>query len=325
MNKIEDKAWNMLTKIEQNVLSLSLSVGLSTWEAGEILKISHYKYLEIKERSEKMFKLFIDYFNQSGSTQIFCPKTVVDDRFRDYIEACIEKRMTRVEAANVAGDASLKVTTVQTKHIVQNMARLKNSPSAKDQMTHMLILEFDRWNNKRILPRKLQMPTPFRRKMNRREKFYIKYINKLNPSRVENMLSAFHYRPAKQTSSRKFIALISKEVFPEGYQVISVRNRADVIEKLTKLSTYVFHEEDHADVFGYLTTSYEDRVKGPRKGQKFWPEYRSVIGKAINFKDMNNIHFYAEDLEKAYNSQVKPKKEKAKRRGKRTNEELFYN
>ncbi len=327
MNKVEDKAWSMLTSIEQNVLSLSLSMGLSTWEAGEILNISHYKFLEIKKRAEKFFKLFTDFFNEMGIQSIFSPQTVVDDRFKDYIEACLEKRLTRLQASHVTGDSSLKVTSLQTKHIIKNMARLKDSPISQDKITHMLILEFDRYNNKRILPRKIQMPTPYRRRMNKREKFYIKYINKVAPSRVENMLSAFTYKPKKVTSKRRYIALISPTVFPDGgYQVVTVKDNDDILEKLTKLFIYVFEKEDDADVFGYLTSTYSERVKGPRKGQRFWPEYRNVIGKAINFKSMNNIHFYAEDLEAAYHSQIKTKEPKVRDTStKRADEALFYN
>ena len=52
MNKYQQKAWDCLTPTEQQSLFLQLSESKSSWEAGEILRLSHYKYLEIKERSE---------------------------------------------------------------------------------------------------------------------------------------------------------------------------------------------------------------------------------------------------------------------------------
>jgi len=324
MNEIEQKAWDMLTTIEQNVLSLSLSVGLSTWEAGEILGITHYKFLEVKERSEKFFKLFIDYFNEMGIAQIFHPKTVVDERFRDYIDAAINRRLSRIEASNFTGDASLKVTTVQTQHIIRNMERLKGSPIPQDKLTHMLILEFDRWNNKRILPRKAQMPSPYRRRINKREKVYIKYINNIASTRVENMLAYFSYSPQKKSSKKKYIALFQGELFEGGYEVVTIRPSEANIEKLTKLCIYVFNEYNEADVFGYLTATFEERVVGPRKGQKFWPEFRSSIAKAVNFKEINNISFYTNDLESTYNAQLKVKEKPKKNALKRANEEIFY-
>lgn len=62
MNEYQKKAWDCLTPTEQQSLFLQLSESKSSWEAGEILKLSHYKYLEIKERSEKFFRLFSDFF-----------------------------------------------------------------------------------------------------------------------------------------------------------------------------------------------------------------------------------------------------------------------
>ena len=56
MEPYMEKAWDCLTEQEQNSLFLNLSNGLSARETGEILKVSHYKYLEIKARAEKLFK-----------------------------------------------------------------------------------------------------------------------------------------------------------------------------------------------------------------------------------------------------------------------------
>ena len=62
MTENQEKAWDCLTEQEQQLLFLSLSQGLSSREAGSILKISHYKLLEHKARAERLFKLFSDYF-----------------------------------------------------------------------------------------------------------------------------------------------------------------------------------------------------------------------------------------------------------------------
>ena len=70
MESYREKAWECLTEQEQNSLFLNLSKGLSTRETGEILGVSHYKYLEIKARAEKLFKLFSDYFELHPSLVI---------------------------------------------------------------------------------------------------------------------------------------------------------------------------------------------------------------------------------------------------------------
>ena len=88
MNEYQKKAWDCLTPTEQQSLFLQLSESKSSWEAGEILKLSHYKYLEIKERSEKFFRLFSDFFEIHES--IFRPDCPCERNFQDYIEACIQ-------------------------------------------------------------------------------------------------------------------------------------------------------------------------------------------------------------------------------------------
>lgn len=65
MNEAQQKAWSYLIDKEQQSLFLQLSESKSSWEAGEILKLSHYKYLEIRERSEKFFRLFSDFLRNT--------------------------------------------------------------------------------------------------------------------------------------------------------------------------------------------------------------------------------------------------------------------
>lgn len=302
MNKIEDKSWGMLTSQEQNSLALSLSQGLSTWEVGEIMEISHYKYLEIKERSEKFFRLFIDYFNLVGRDQLFSPNSPVDSSFKEYIEACIERRMTRLDATSYVGDSSLTVYPIHSKNIIKGMERLKDSDDQSDHHLYKLIMEFDRWNNKRILPRAIQMPSAYKRRNNKRDKVYIKYISSISTQRVENMINLFSYNPTKAYKKRYYIAIMSNEIFEDGYMVISVKADDTTLDRLGKLYIYVFKEEEHANLFGFLVTRFKDKTNKAKLGQQFWPEYRESINRAINFKDINNIHFYSEELDQAYNT-----------------------
>lgn len=53
MERHQELAWDCLTDAEKNSLMFIQGKGLSTWEAGEILKMPHYKYLELKARAEK--------------------------------------------------------------------------------------------------------------------------------------------------------------------------------------------------------------------------------------------------------------------------------
>ena len=101
MNKAQQTAWEWLSETEQRSLFLTLSTGKSSWEAGEMLKISHYKYLEIKERSEVFFKLFTSFLEKHEA--LFRPDGPCQEDFKDYMEAVICKRKTRKEAALFSG------------------------------------------------------------------------------------------------------------------------------------------------------------------------------------------------------------------------------
>ena len=89
MNEIQNKAWNLLTEKEKQALTLGLGYAKSSWEVGEMMGLSHYKFLELKERAERFFKLFEGYFSKYPS--LVRPNSL-DDRFRDFIEGIIEKR-----------------------------------------------------------------------------------------------------------------------------------------------------------------------------------------------------------------------------------------
>ena len=104
MERHQELAWDCLTDAEKNSLMFIQGKGLSTWEAGEILKMPHYKYLELKARAEKFFKLFSDYFELHPS--LVNPKSPIEPRFRDYLFGAMIKRLSKEEAKIHSGDSS---------------------------------------------------------------------------------------------------------------------------------------------------------------------------------------------------------------------------
>ena len=322
-NKYQEKAWSMLNKVEQNSLSLTLSQGLSSWEAGEIIGIAHYKYLEIKERSEKFFKLFVEFFEDVQSTSLFSPRTTVSPRFRDYIEACLEKRLNRAEAVLYSGDSTMIISAIHSKNIIKNMDKLLRSEDRHDQSLYRLIMEFDRWNNHRILPRVIQMPSAYKRRNNKRLKVYINYLNNFPAEKAMVLLELFWYQPKKSFKKRFWAAIISPEGFEEGYQVISIKDEPDSIKRLSSLYIYIFKEESKADLFGYLVTRFKEKTGKATTGQTFWPQYTDLISSALNYNSINNINFYIEKLDQAYKGCSS--KSYKKNHAKRASSEIFYN
>lgn len=324
MNEAQQKAWDCLLEIERQSLFLRLSYGKSSWEVGTILKLSHYKYIELRSRSEKFFRMFTDFFTKHPS--IFRPQCPCDDRFKDYIEAVIEKRMTRVQASDMMGDSSQCIPKVRAKVITKNMAHLKESEDPWDIDTLILIGEFDRWNNTRILPRMLQQPSPYKRRSNKKDKIYINYLINRVPEWIhERIIERFRYK-AKPSIRKRWVCLISQELYIDGYILLPVRPSDEVVKEMNRFYMYVFDDKDDADTFGFMVSKFIFKTKGVKLGQKFWPEYRYLVQKAVNYNDVNNIYFNIKSLDMAYmNRRYAPKEKKQQLTGEqRADSDIFY-
>lgn len=316
MNIADEKAWKCLKLQEQQSLSLSITYGKSTWEVGEILGITHYKYLELKERAEKLFKLFFEYFSIYNT--LVRPNSCLDQRFVDFVEGCIERRITRKEASVPFGDAVMKVYPIKSKFIIKQMKLLTDSEENQDKDLYKLLQEFDRWNNWRILPRQLQQPSAFKRRNNRRDIFYIKYMCRIEPEIVQNLIDKFWY--SRKKFEKHYFVLFNYDRFDEGYQIVPIKQNSEfTLSELSRLYIYVFKDRDIADTYGYLVTSYQYEKKSPKKGQNFWPVFRETIQKAINYKEVNNLDFYCEKLDMAYEN----KDWKLLRKSKKRKEKLY--
>ena len=324
MNEAQEKAWSCLLEVEKQSLFLRMSYGKSSWEAGTILKLSHYKYLEIRERSEKFFRMFSDFFTQHPS--IFRPSGPCESKFRDYIEAVIEKRMTRAEASSVMGDASNLVPKIRSRVIIRNMQWLKDSEDPWDKDTLILIGEFDRWNNSRVLPKILQQPSAYKRRANRKDKIYIKYLINRVPEWIHTrIIERFRYK-SKPTMQKRWVCLISSELYTDGYILLPVRPTDEVVKEMNRFYIYVFDDKDDADTFGFMVSKFAFKTKGVKLGQKFWPEYRYVIQRAVNYNEVNNINVNVKALDMAYmNRRYTPKPKKPKQTGEqRVDPQLLY-
>ena len=301
MDSIQAQAWEWLLPIEQNSLFLILGTGKTSWEVGEMLNISHYKYIELRERSETFFKMFYNFLQKHP--HLFRPDGPCQEEFKDYMEALICHRKTRKEAILHTGSSVNLLNEVNMKKVELNINRLKLSDDEWDRDTLKLIQEFDRWNNFRILPKMLQLPSAYKRRLNKRHKIYINYLlnsTKMPEWLIERIKERFYFKTNKE-DNKWYISLISTKVFPEmGYSVISVKKDPEVLKDLTKFYIYVFSSKEDADSFGFKIANYKIQTSRVRLGQRFWPEYREIVERAINYKFINNLDFDMKILEKAY-------------------------
>lgn len=323
MTEAQKKAWNCLIDKEKHVLFLQLSYGKSSWEAGGMLKLSHYKYLELKERAEKFFKMFADFYAVHDS--IFRPDSPCESGFIDYIEATLEKRMTRKEATMMIGDSSNVISKVRSKLLTRNLIRLRDSENQWDHDTLVLISEFDRWNNFRILPKMMQQPSAYKRRANKKEKIYIKYLLNRVPEWIHiKIIERWKYK-AKPSMKKWWICLISPDLYTDGYLLLPIKPTKRVLKEMNRFYIYIFEDRDDADTFGFMVSKFMYKTKGVKLGQKFWPEYRYVTQKAVNYNNVNNIYFNVKSLDTAYNQHTIIRPKKAPRTGETpVDPELFY-
>ena len=307
MEEHQKRAWDCLLDIERQSLFLQLSSGKSTWEVGTILKVSHYKYLEIRERSEKFFRMFSDFFELHNA--IFRPDSPCEDNFKDYIEGVIEKRLTRKQAALYIGNSVHLINKIRSRLISRNLNKLKESDNTWDKDTLALIMEFDRWNNFRILPKLLQQPSAYKRRATKRDKIYIKYLLERVPDWIhEKIIERFKYR-ARPHINKYWVCLVSPTLYPDtnGYFLLPIRPLEETITEMNRFLLYVFENKEDADTFGFMVSTSIDKTTEVKMGQKFWPEYRYVIQKALNYNTINNIDMSVRTLDMAYN-QNRPRK-----------------
>ena len=312
MQEYQKQAWDCLTPEEQNSLFLSTSQGMSTWGVGEVLKLSHYKYLELKARAEKFFKMFADYYQLHPS--LINPNCPISPMFRDYLFATMVKRLPKEEALSYAGDSAFRVSEINSQIITKNMMRLRKSEDKWDQDLRALIYEFDRWNNYRILPRALQAPSAYKRRSRKKDKTYIKYLHQIPDFKIKALVDIYWCGSKGKESDRYYMPLVS-DFFEDNYAVVPVKKTPEIIRQISDNKLYLFQTRDEADEFGIIVSMFFEETINQSRGLKFWKKYQNIVESAINYREINNMDFTAENLDSAFglkripvNRKKKPKK-----------------
>lgn len=311
MEEFQQIAYDMLTDTEKQVLYLTISQGQSSWASTQFMKgMTHYKFLEIKQRAQRLFKLFADFY--AIYPQLFNPKNYFNPRFKDYIYGVMVKRLPLDEAIEYAGDAAWQVRPIRYELISKEMDRLKFSSDTWDQDTFKLIVEFDRWNNFRILPKKFQAESAFNRRSTKKCKTYIKYLFRIPDYKIRFLIDKFWYFVKKQdTDNVAYVALVS-DMFDKqgGYQVMPIKNTESNILEISKFYMYIFPTIDDATEFGVLVSNYFETAvaNGPAGGIKFWSRYKSLTRRTINYKYINNLDLNYSTMDAAFGLKKTTKK-----------------
>lgn len=279
MEQIDGRAWNMLTEEEQTSLGLQFSYNKSTWEAGEIMGKAHYKYLEIKQRAEKFLKLFSEHF-QEFDNLIPCPELVTTD-FIEYLSMVVSKRMPLKEGTAKMKSDIYKSPKNREKVLCEDLDKLINSKDVGAKRLVSLILEFDRWNNYRIIPSKYQLPSAYKRRNKNRYKKNIKTMVALNELTIKLLKKKFK-------GNKLYLPLVY-DIYTKN-TIIEVSDNIELVEQLSNFGFYIFQKKETCEKYIELIESYNIYTsKSCKDGQVFWPKYRLIIKTAINYFKVEKI------------------------------------
>jgi len=325
MNGIE--AWKILTEEEQNAINLSIQHGKSTWQAGEILKKSHYKYLEILDRAKTFLRIFTLHYKKYGA--LIPPGVPISQNFKLYLAYLMEDRVPMKMAVKRLDDKRYIIKTARDRKIYQEMFNIINTNNEACEDLFQLIMEFDRWNNFRILPEDLQEPSAFKRRAKARFQKYLKNLTTLPSTTLFLIKEKYKYGGNHE---RLWVALVNPEYTPTMYKLIPVKNTQMSRDYFGKLGLPMYREEKKAIEFGQLIAQYyltEDK-KTPRLGQKFWQTFRLMLKDAINYESIEHIKKTRAHIlrtvdfnDKALHSKSKSKKQKLEGE-KRVDDDFFH-
>jgi hypothetical protein len=148
-------------------------------------------------------------------------------------------------------------------------------------------MDFDRWNNFRILPTDLQEPSAYKRRNKNRNKKHIKNITTLPKFSVLKLVEKYHY---SGKYGKLYLPIVSK--FVDGnLMIVPVKDNTNRINKITKIGLFLFKEQSDAYDFGSLIHKYFfSETRTCISGQKFWPKFRELMDKSLNKDGLENIH-----------------------------------
>lgn len=280
-----DKAWDILLPDEKTALNLSAGMGKSSWEAGEIMTKAHYKYLEIQKRSEQYLKMFKGHFEKYGT---LIPEMKIDTTFAKYIKLVLGDRKKVKDVINKMSKTDYSISYSKTNGIINEMTRLSKADDDESKDLYALIMDFDRWNNFRILPKEIQEPSAFKRRNKVRDLKHLELSLDIPTLSLGYLSDTYEYKGKLKSN---YAVLIDRNGELNDINILRVSAKKELhTEQLTKMFIYMFDKTEEAQEFAELLITFPKRGNRTCKdGLKFWPLFRILSQKAINYNPLNNI------------------------------------
>lgn len=292
-----NKAWMVLTEDEQLSLRLNLGLKKSTWKSGEIMRKSHYKLIEIKDRAKKFLKIFQYHFDEYG--QLIPEGIRISADLKEYFELTIIKRMSVSKAVQEIDNPLYRHISSRDSLMISEITPWKNSIKIPERDFYNLVMEFDRWNNFRIIPRPLQEPSAFKRRDKNKLKKHLKIGTSL-PRLAFKIIKKRFTHTSRHEINEAYLSLITvmNKKGVRKTEVIRICANKENVDELSKASLYLFPSLRLAEEYGELVLNFIDKnERHCIDGLKFWPLYRALIQRAINYGQIQNITPSRKNLE----------------------------
>jgi hypothetical protein len=286
MSTLKHKAgWKLLTEEEQLVLQLNLGMDKSTWKAGEIMKKSHYKLIEIMDRAKTFLKIFSNHYDEYGQ---LIPRAVrIDPDFKVYLEMTMLKRFNVHASTREIDNPLFHRMATRDELIAEQMLKWRKSVIIEERDLYNLVMDFDRWNNFRIMPKSIQEPSAFKRRNKNKLKKHL-YIGTNVPQISYKVIKDEYEYKQRHHIKEGYVCIIT--VPPRRAEIIRIHLKEENLAIFSRVSLYIFDKEEVATDYMAITLDYINKSdKHCVEGLRFWPQYRILIKQAVNYDKIQNI------------------------------------
>jgi hypothetical protein len=232
-----------------------------------------------------MFQEHFDYYSDD-----LIPEECLDDLDPDFVkfltQVIIHRKKVNEAITETGSTRRLLVSEVRDKIIIKNMAYLRNSESLGAKSLYHIIMDFDAWNNFRVLPKELQEPHAFTRRNKNRYKKFISNLMGLNDFIIAQICDT--YEAKGLDGAVLYLVLPYKQITQS--KIIPIDKDPDTINQISNMGLFLFSSSDKAKEFLTLIVSYWNLdIKHPKEGQVFWKAYRNILADVYNMRELENI------------------------------------
>jgi len=283
------KAIRILAQDEVLAVDLAKVQGKSTWQAGEIMSKSHYKYIEILQRGEHFLKIFTKHFEIYDT---LIPEQVgINNDIKEYLIKVMEQRLKPTTVIREHSTMTFRVDSTKRDALFGfELLKWRSSGNAHEQYFYHLVMEFDRWNNYRILPMRYQEPHAFKRRQKNRHRKILQLTTKVDLDTIKNLTQDFVVDTFRVGSKTGYYTYLAESLRDNNFKIVVIKKTPKAIEAFTNQKIYVFRSPNDCLIFVKAAREYLiDQSEKVQRGLKFWPTFRIMIKKAVNYNQMERV------------------------------------